>query len=420
MDTTVNTNPQAARHWYDSLPLIGSGFDILGSGYNFFKDIFGIDRNRDFDTNARMLELQNRYNTQSQYRSFQQQQFLARMQQKYNEENMSTQFAMNDYLSNRGRDIINSRRAGVNPSALSGSSAGSVSLPSAPSAPASPALAVGGSSYARPVSFTPPSSLSSDLSTTSEHMANANYRNLQSLNELIKTGADIGKLISESEKNLADAGYTKEQIKHYHDNLIHLWDLWKAQAENQRKQGISALKQGDAAIRNAGAAEKQADAAAQNAETRVSELEETTRHNKRSESLTAAANKIAADGVQVDRDKVDAIVNELNARARSENAQAGLTDQEIMWYADKMYTILSNYVWDTQGKKQKAILTEMQNDFFISDKVLEYLDTVLDHVENLTPVGKAKVMNQVKQRVKYHDQRGNLHFDERTINFPAE
>ena len=370
---------QPQSHWYDSLPVIGAGMDILGSGYNFFKDLFGIDRGRDLFQSKELMSMQDYYNRASQSRAFQNQFALQARQQEFNEANMSKQFAMNEYLSNRGRDILNTRRAGLNPAAASGNPVSSVSLPSVgtPSSPmpTSSPLTYQGSSLVKS-----PDGLSSSLSAASEHMANAANTNIRNVTQLALSEAQVLETFAKARKSLLDGNATEIDLKYLDDEKKKTLDLLRSQAAYNDKAGDAATKQAEAAGVQADAAKTQAEVSGRNADTRQAELEETRRHNEVLEGIQRTYNRIYGESVQVERDKVEPIISELEARARKHNADAALTDQEVMWYASKINAIIDLYATEAYKTKQEGINTAKDNATYEYRLMWKVINDILDHI----------------------------------------
>lgn len=396
--------------------------DVFGFGYNLFKDIFNIDRGRDLDVSKELMSLQNQYNLQQQQKAFNQQWQLLNRQNQFNEQNMATQFAMNNFLSNRGRDILNSRLSGLNPTAAS-SPSGSVSLPSV-AAPAATGFPAAGTPYSRANgtgSLTSLGNIFSNLkqsdtsriaanASASKNEAEATNTNIHTLTQLQRDKMQLLKMWADTKKSLADAGLTEKQISKYDDEFNHRMNLLDSQAEEASATASANLK---------------------NAETREKEQVANQRYQERQNEINEMLAKVEQGRLSIDREKLPHVVDVLDAERRKYNSEYSLTEQEVMWYADKMYTLLTKETWDYLLAKQRAIGQELENDFFIADKIEGYVmdfGNLFSEFVPKAPKGASSNLGRIERElrkkitreVKYHDVRGNSHTDRMEWHAPLE
>ena len=396
--------------------------DVFGFGYNLFKDIFNIDRGRDLDVSRELMALQNQYNLQQQQKAFNQQWQLLNRQNQFNEQNMATQFAMNNYLSNRGRDILNSRLSGVNPTAAS-SPSGSVSLPSV-AAPAATGFPAASSPYSRgngTGNLTSLGNIFSNLkqSDTARIAANASAAKneaeaanttIHTITQLQRDKMQLAKMWAETKKSLADAGLTKKQIDKYDEEFNHRMNLLDAQAEEASATAFANTK---------------------NAETREKEQAANQRYQEKQNAINEMLAKVEQGKLALDKEKLPHVVDVLDAERRKYNADYSLTEQEVMWYADKMYTLLTKETWEYLLTKQRAINQEMENDFFIYDKIEGYVMDLGNLISQFVPKApkgapsnqgriERELRKKITREVKYRDARGNPHHDKMEWHAPME
>lgn len=391
----------------------GTASSALASGFGLLDSIFGFSANRQYQYQKELQDRQNAFNQEmmreQMKRQFDYNHSLMEFQNEYNTKNMSTQYLYNQLLSNKARDIYSMRSNGINPAVSNGvsSGSGSVSLPSTTPLGSSPVgLAGGAPSYSlphQPFSAAAFGALSDSLLKSSQR----NYYNSQSkkLNiemqtQLERQIAEIENLKAQALKAGKDAGYTAVQLKQLEDSFNDRLKEIQARAEYYNKSAQAAEKNADSNARTA-------DAAVQNAATNVKTQEETVRHNQAVEAIQRAANAINSRAVSVEEAKVQPIIDEMKAKTRSLNASANLTDQEIIWYAEKTMSILDINASTIEKLKAEARVKNLDADWYVERVLSDQLIEVARVVGDYLPAGQIKkIAGTIKQETEGRTPQG--------------
>ena len=397
----------------------GSGILGLGqSGYNLFKDFGNVDMQRQADLQKTLMNEQFNYNSELAYQQYGYSQNLAKLQnelqqvlmeksQGYNSENMKKQFLYNQMLSNRGRDIYALRMAGLNPAAMNGSTQGSVSLPSSPQGQSNvpiagmPSVGFGGVS---PTSYSPSSSAANsalDIAQIQKLAADTKGQNIRNLYGLIRERTSILKERSEAYQAFM-SGVKSEQDAIIRNNewnkyLKPYWD--------------KSLKELDARInhynKTADAAIKNSDANLLNAQNNADRLE----WDKFIQGLQIKVNQFNAEtqrkGVVVEANKLDALKPLWDSTKKLNESEESLNEQEILWYADKIESMIRVNESVVHKNLADARLTGEKADAYVYDLIATHVEKLVDSATNLIPQkGAKRIAEDVTKRV-FHRYKEN-------------
>lgn len=384
--------------WYDVAGAIASPIIAL---YDIGKDIFNVDRKRDLAQSKALMYDQYSYDralmNEGAENQFGYQQSLMDLQNRFNTANMQQQYIYNQLLSNKGREIYQLRQNGINPAAQNGvsGSGGSVSLPATQAGSvSSPVGSVGGiyQSSRTPIASQVLTSLSSVMSQAREReyvAAKTDSERIKQITMLREQQATIQNLEAQTLKAAKDAGYTEEQIRQLKASFQLRMEKLNSEIDNLERTGKAATKTADAR-------EKEAQAAEQNAATAAKTQTEQVRHNQETEAIQRAANAISSRAVAVDEAKVQSTIDEMKARTRQLNQQANLTEQDIIWYADKVESMLELNEVNMQEIANRAAKEGLDVETYYYRMIVDQLLRAADIVSEFVPT---KAVNQIARKI---------------------
>lgn len=396
--------------WYDVAGAIVSPITAL---YDIGKDIFNVDRKRDLVHSKQLMYDQYSYDralmNEGSENQFGYQQSLMDLQNRFNTANMQQQYIYNQLLSNKGREIYQLRQNGINPAAQNGvsGSGGSVSLPATQAGSvSSPVGSVGGTyqSSRTPIASQVLTSLSSVMSQAREReyvAAKTDSERIRQITMLREQQATIQNIEAQTLKAAKEAGYTEEQIIQLKASFQLRMEKLNAEIDNLERTGKAASKTADAR-------EKAAQAAEQNAATAAKTQTELERHNQAVEAIQRAANAINSRSVAVDEAKVQSSIDEMKARTRQLNQQANLTQQDVLWYAEKVESMLELNEVNMQEIANRAAKEGLDVATYYERLIADQLLRAADIAGEFMP---RKMVNQIarviRQRETGKNARGN-------------
>lgn len=376
---------------------LDSVFGTIQSGWNLFKDITGLDYERQKDVSEDLQANQayhdNLLAEQQQARNLamlsQSQDFYQQnmqLQHGLNQQSMEKQFELNSRLSNAARNIIQQRLAGVNPDGGSGAVSSVTALGASGGVPASPGTSspsVGSATVGIPrFSGADAASVARSYAETQEIKSRTNLNKIEARTKLERQLADLSVKRSEYIKNMSNSHYFDVES----DSIVRQLD-WQIGELRSR------IKYNDAAAEHeaAGAIKDiQLGAAA------VSEANEQIRHNKAIEALQQI-------GLNIEADKADAIIANYDALAREHNLTADKLEELKPYWIDAYITEIGL----KEALKEKAVaeakLTGKDVDWYEEKLGLKVLKGLADTATDIAPtknVGKGSKIDRSKMKRK--------------------
>lgn len=298
--------------------------------------------------------------------------------QGYNRSNMIMQGALNDYLTSATRSATQLRQSGLNPSGISGSSAGSVT--SSTPTPLASSGSVPGVSQSN--SNPHPSQQMLAGSAARKTNSEADLNNIDILTRLQENRLRLEEMKSQVSERASHSKNMDASTKSLLDRLDSEIDLNERMASYYEQSGLAAAK---------------------NADTAAAAQQETVRHNKVMETVSQVSNEIASRGVRVQEAQLHATVSEIEARARSLNSQADLTDSDVAFYFQKLCADLDVKYANKEYFREMANMSKEQArkigkeaDWYEFNMIATHAEKILSECLDLVPTKRiSKIVESV-------------------------
>lgn len=365
--------------------IVSTAISPLTDTWNLVKDVTGIDWSRQKSQSTDLMKAQYEWNEKAAENAFNRSVDLASMaqnfnldsmamQQKYNEANMQQQFVYNNMLSNAARNVFQMRQSGVNP--ITGSSSvSSVGLPSQSSLPNPmpnfPMGAVSLGSVGNPSRSVDAASSILASKTFHENMnidSVTNLNNIKAKTQLEEQLSNLVKMRSDIVKNLSDARVNDAQAK----SILATLD----DRINEIRMHITSMdRTSQAAQETASAATKQAEVADRRADIAQQEVE-VHRESNIIERLKVGVQQLLANiqsrGVDIQERQVASIERLNQSLAAKYDSEKALTDQDILWYAEKVISEIDRNNAFAKSATEQSRLTGKQADYYELRMILDY------------------------------------------------